>query len=291
MKSYLSLTKSGIVFFVLLVSSAAYFISLKSFSDFSFARFSIFLLGLYLVSSGSFILNQVQERKIDSKMKRTARRPLPARKISVFQATSLALVFISLGIGMLTYLQTITGFLAGLTVIFYNGFYTLYWKKFYYHGAVLGALPGALPVVIGSSFAEPYLLTSECVYLFLLMFLWQMPHFWILAIRYSEDYKGGGIPVLPLPEAYGLKKTIHEMRFYLLAYIGLVLISPLFLRVGLMYLLLVLPVGFKVLYEFKKYIKDTQKWLRFFLWVNASIIVYLSVPIFDKWFFHYLILS
>ena len=283
LRAYSKLTKAGIVFFVLLTASLGYFLSLQSLSDYSQPVFFLFLAGLYLVSSGSFILNQAQEWKIDSKMKRTRGRPIPKGQISPFQSYVLAFGFIFTGLFFLFILQPVTAGLAFLTVALYNIFYTLFWKKTLSHGAVLGALPGALPPVIGASLAEPYLLTPECVYLFFIMFLWQMPHFWILAIRHKEDYKKGGIPVLPL--SYGFDKTVYEMGLYVIAYCGLVLISPLFLRAGVMYLILTCPLALKIFYEFYKYTKNNTQWLRFFLWINVSLIACLSAPVMDKWLF------
>ena len=243
LRAYSKLTKAGIVFFALLTASLGYFLSLQHISDYSPSLFFFFLTGLYLVAAGSFILNQAQEWKIDSKMKRTKERPIPKGQISPFQSYTLALGFIASGSLLLFILQPVTAALALLTVLLYNVFYTLLWKKTLPHGAVLGALPGALPPVIGASLADPYILTPECMYLFLIMFLWQMPHFWILAIRHKEDYKGGGIPVLPV--SCGFNKTIYEMGLYVIAYCGLVLISPLFLRAGGDVSCFGLPSGFE----------------------------------------------
>ena len=86
------------------------------------------------------------------------------------------------------------------------------------------------------------------------------------------------------------KKTIYEMGLYIIAYLGLVLISPLFLRVGVMYILFVVPLVVKILYEFYRYSRKEIQWLRFFLWINVSLIICLSIPLADKWLFHYLIL-
>ena len=284
---YIKLTKFGIVVFVLLTASSGYFLSLGSISSYSSETFFFFLLGLYLVSSGSFILNQSQEWRLDQKMKRTKMRPIARGGLSSLQGYILAFAFITFGSFLLFLLQPLTAFLALLTVFLYNICYTVFWKRRLSHGAVFGALPGALPPVIGYSLMSNDIFSTECVYLFLLMFLWQMPHFWSLAIRYKEDYTQAGIPVLPV--VYGFQKTVYEMGFYMIAYLGLALISPLFLRAGLMYILLLCPLVVKTLYEFYRYLNHHTAWLRFFLWINLSIIVYLSVPLFDKWLFNYLV--
>ena len=284
-KTYLTLTKAGIVCFVLLTAGAGYLLSLDSFNQIVPSVVFLFLMGLYLVCSGSFILNQAQERELDGKMNRTKKRPLPLRSLNLFQAYTLAFGFLTLGLLILFLLKPLTAGISLLTVLLYNGFYTLIWKRKMPHGAVVGALPGALPPVIGCSLASDNLLLSgTCVYLFLILFLWQMPHFFSLAIRYKGDYRNAEIPVLPV--AKGLNKTLFEMGLYMIAYLGLALISPLFLKAGPMYLILLLPLALWLAYEFLKYLQNPGPgWLRFFLWINLSIIGFFAVPVFDKWIF------
>ena len=258
-------------------------LSLDSFKQMSLSVLALFLTGLYLVSSGGFILNQIQERELDGKMKRTRTRPLPLGTITLFQALILAFGFIGSGLLLLFLLKPLTAALTFLTILLYNGFYTLIWKRKMNHGAVFGALPGALPPVIGYSLGSDNLWAGACVYLFLILFLWQMPHFWSLAIRYREDYRKGGVPVLPV--SAGFERTLFEMGLYMIAYLGVTLLSPLFLEAGLMYVIFLLPLAFKLAYEFLKYFQNPSRWLRFFLWINASILVYFAVPVFDKWIF------
>ena len=297
-KSYKSLTKSGLAAFVLLTASAGYFLSLNKASDFSLEVFACLLAGLYFVSAGGFVLNQAQEWKMDRRMRRARRRPIASGEISPLQGYILAFGFLLFGHFLLLILKPLAAALALLTVLLYNGFYTLLWKKRLSHGAVPGAIPGALPPVIGYSLGDlgeglgggsgaAGVFSPESLYLFALMFLWQMPHFWSLAIRYREDYRRGGAPVLPV--AAGVEKTLYEMRLYTTAYLGLALISPLFLKSGLMYLLFLPPLALKIFYEFSRYAKNPPaEWLRFFLWVNGSLLVCLFVPVADKWLFYFL---
>ena len=150
-------------------------------------------------------------------------------------------------------------------------------------GAVPGAIPGAMPVVIGYAVNTTNIFDPACVYLFLVLFLWQMPHFWALAIRYREDYSSGGIPVLPV--SLGVPATLYHMGLYTLAYVGVAMMAPWFLKANVFYLLLVVPISLKVLWEFSKYFRTnaSQSWLPFFLWTNLSLIIYLAVPVVDKW--------
>jgi protoheme IX farnesyltransferase len=245
---------------------------------------SVTLASLYFFSAGSFAINQAQEWQIDRRMPRTTDRPIPSGRITVKQAWLIGITFIILG--------TVCGLFAGplvvvfglLTVIMYNVLYTLYWKKKWAFGAVPGALPGAMPVVIGYAATAPHLWQSELLYAFLIMFLWQMPHFWALAIRFKDDYEKGGIPVLPAK--LGTTPTLFHMGLYVFAYVGLALVSPWFTTAHYLYVLAVVPFALKVLYEFLRYYNAgaEKRWLPFFLWTNFSVLVFLIAPVLDKWY-------
>ncbi|MDE0092726.1 MAG: heme o synthase, partial [Oligoflexia bacterium] len=284
-KDYYKLSKTGIVVFALLTASFAYVLALPHLSYFSVEDLTLFCLAFYFVCSGSFILNQAQEWLWDKKMNRTKNRPIPRGKISSGQASILAVLFLCFGLSLLFLINTVTAGLAFLTVVLYNFFYTLWWKRHLRYGAVLGAIPGAMPPLIGYSVASNDIFQLPAVYLFLLLFFWQMPHFWSLAIHYSKDYKKAGFPILPV--VAGTEKTLYQMGFYILAYLGLSLMSPLFLTTGFMYLFVLIPFAFILLYQFYQYFyKPYHRWLKFFLWVNTSILVYFFVPVLDKWVFH-----
>ena len=284
MRSYLDLTKTGIVVFVLLSAMAGYALSFPAESSFQVFHFLGFLFGLYLVSAGSFALNQAQEWKRDAVMDRTKERPIPAGKLLAWQAWVIGGAFVVVGSILLFFIEPLSSYLALATVVLYNGFYTLYWKRQWAFGAVPGAIPGAMPAVIGYAVHSPQLLSSECVYLFLIMFLWQMPHFWCLAIRYKEDYRKGGFPVLSA--VLGVDKTLFHIGLYVFVYAGVALVSPWFLETHVLYILLVVPFALKVIWEFFKYYQQEAKgsWIRFFLWVNFSLLVFIGVPVFDRFF-------
>lgn len=285
MKTYLDLTKTGIITFVLFGGIAGYAVSFPLGQPIDIAEPLILLIGLYFLSAGSFSLNQAQEVSADAKMPRTITRPLPSGKMAKWQAYFLAILFIPLGLLCLYLLQPITALLGLATIIMYNGLYTLYWKKKWAFGAVPGAIPGALPAVIGYSVAGPQnLLSPDCIYLFLIMFLWQMPHFWVLAIKFKDDYIKGGFPVLP--SKVGEQRTLYHIGLYVFAYAGVALTSPLFVHTNILYILLVVPFALKVVWEFFKFFHGKTKWLPFFLWTNFSMLVFLIVPVADKWYFY-----
>ena len=288
LKAYSSLTKTGIIVFALLSALAGYAVSLDVTiwrSNFDVMEPVLLLIGLYCVAAGSFAINQAQEWRIDARMRRTERRPIPKGKIAPWQAYALGAILCIAGLGLLAILGPYPAGLALLTVVFYNGIYTLWTKRKHAFGAVPGAIPGAMPVVIGYSVNTTHIFDPASVYLFLVLFLWQMPHFWSLAIRYREDYSNGGIPVLPV--SLGIPRALYHIGLYTLAYVGVAMSAPWFLHANVFHLLLVIPISLKVLWEFSKYFRHnaTQGWLPFFLWTNFSLIVYLAVPVVDKWLY------
>ena len=288
MKTYFSLTKFGIGLFVVIAGLVGYAVSFPLGNEMSLWQPVLLALGLYLVSGGSFALNQAQEVDSDSLMARTAARPIPSGKIKKWQAYALGVLFCSAGFLLLMIVSELSAYLALLTVFLYNGIYTLYWKKKWIFGAVPGAIPGAMPVVIGYAANTANVFTAECVYLFLIMFLWQMPHFWALAVRYKNDYSMGGFPVLPAQ--LGVERTLYHVGLYTFAYVGIALAAPVLISTHILYLLLIIPLAIKVLIEFWKYYQSggEKKWLPFFLWTNLSMLGFICVPVFDKWFLHLL---
>lgn len=283
LKAYSQLTKTGIILFTVVSAMAGYAVSYRMHQALDPLQPILLVIGLYFVAAGSFALNQAQEWKLDALMDRTRNRPIPKGLLQPWQAYALGILFCLFGLLLLLLLGVWPAGLTLLTVFLYNGVYTLFWKRNWVFGAVPGAIPGAMPVVIGFSVNTHEIWRPECVYLFLVMFLWQMPHFWSLAIRFREDYRQGGFPVLPV--TIGVNRAMFHVGLYLFTYVGVALMAPWFLQAHILYFLLVLPVSLKVLIEFGKYYRNQERkaWLPFFLWTNLSLLIYLAVPVMDKW--------
>lgn len=284
-KVYSDLTKFGIVIFVVLSGLAGYATSFAIENQFSWQHLITLLGGLFFLSSGSLALNQVQEYKIDQKMPRTAKRPVASGKITPAAAAILAIAFLVVGSDLLFKASPISAYLGWLTVFLYNFVYTYWWKPKWIFAAIPGAIPGALPVTIGYAANDSGIFNLDSVYLFLILFLWQMPHFWALAIRFKDDYQKGGVPTLPA--ALGIHKTLYHMGLWTFFYVIVAMASPWFVQASWVYLLAVVPFAFKMLQEFYRFYKSEgqQRWLAFFMWVNLSVLVFLFVPVIDKWSF------
>ncbi len=159
--------------------------------------FTVTLLCLLLSAAGSVMINSVLDYHLDRKMVRLQARvgamKLVGRNRVMFLA--FAMITVSLATAAL-YLNILTSFLILAAVIFYVGPYTLWLKRNTPYGVIPGGVPGALPVLIGYV-AVAGVVRPEALLLFLIVFLWQPPHFWIYALKHREDYLNSGVPALP----------------------------------------------------------------------------------------------
>ena len=295
-KHTLDFIKFRITVFVLIGASCSYLYGLPVGQSVDWNEFLFFLFFLSVFSSGIFALNQVQEASLDAKMPRTAHRILPRKKISTYQALVISIGLTLFGLLGLFIFNPLVGSLSLAVLILYNLFYTWLWKPHWIFAAVPGAIPGAMPPLIGFVAAGGNILSIEVIYLFLIMFLWQMPHFWYLSIHYKKDYLSGDIPVPP--NLLGTKKTLYLMGIYTCVYLGLALSSPLFVHTSYFFLFLSLPMIIKLGYEFFKLfeleinstsIENSKKrpFSPFFIWVNLSLLVFLTTPLLDKFLIFY----
>lgn len=282
-KNVKSFFKLGIVYFVAISALAGYGLGINVEQSFSILHLLSFLLGTVLISAGSLSLNQFQEVKNDSKMERTKERPLVTGAYSKKFGLSMSLTFIIIGLGILWFQKPLTFYVGLSIIIMYNGLYTLYWKKHWAFAAVPGAIPGALPGVLGFSVVNDDILAPASIYIFLVMFLWQMPHFWTLAIRFKDDYARGNFPVLPAIVGSGRAK--YHISFYVWCYAFLGLMSPFFVEYLYAYFIVVIPFSFIVVWQFLRYFKsqDAKAWLPFFLVTNFSMLAFIFAPLIDKW--------
>lgn len=203
--AYYELTKPGITFTVL-ASMLIGFI-LGSGSEINFVTMLHAILGTWLIASGTAAHNQFLEWRLDGKMKRTQKRPVPSSKISPKQS-----VFFSLGLIItgLIYLIAVVNFVAGLvsllTTLIYLGVYTPM-KRISVVNVFIGAIPGALPPVGGWAAATGHLGSAGMWLLFGIIFLWQIPHVMAIAWVCKDDYSNAGFRMLPQNDPKGMKAT------------------------------------------------------------------------------------
>lgn len=210
---YVSLTKPRLNFLVVLTSAAGYYLGVIGSPD--LLQMAKAVLGTAFVAGGSAVLNQVYERDTDARMRRTRMRPLPDQRVASVDATIFGLILAVVGLTILA-LSTnwVAGILAFATLVIYLVVYTPM-KRTSQLSTLVGAVPGALPAVIGWSAARGDIALGGWT-LFAIVFLWQIPHFMAIAWMYRDDYRSAGFPMLPVVEPDGLR-TGQQALLYSIA--------------------------------------------------------------------------
>lgn len=212
LKDFSLLIKLRLTLTVMFSSLLAFLIAVKP-KDFSFTALMLLSFGGFFITAAANILNQVLERSFDSKMKRTANRPLAAGRMKVTDAVLLAGVFSLLGIVSLALFNPLTSFLGTFALVSYAFVYTPI-KRISPVAVAVGAIPGALPVLIGCVAAEGTL-TFFGMSLFAFQFLWQFPHFWSIGWLGYEDYSKAGYKLMPTNES---NQVDHRIGFQSVLY-------------------------------------------------------------------------
>jgi heme o synthase len=206
MLDWLVLTKIRISMVSTLTASTGYFAQAREFR-LGVVSATVGTLALAMAASA---LNEVQERDIDARMQRTRHRPVVGGGISARAAVVGAVLLASTGGATLYLAHGPAAALLGLFALFwYNAVYTPL-KRFSAFAVVPGALIGALPPAIGWVAAGGAATDPALTALAFVFFVWQVPHFWLLALRYREDYERGGLPTL---SRYFSLRQIHGLVF------------------------------------------------------------------------------
>lgn len=170
------------------------------------------VVGTFLVASGAAAFNQLLERDVDARMRRTMLRPLPDGRLSSVEAFWFAMALSAIGLAQLWFgANSLAALVAVATLVSYALIYTPL-KKVTSLATIVGAVPGALPPVIGWAAARETL-SIEAWVLFAIVFLWQMPHVLAISWLYRDDYERGGIRVLPVGDPDG-RSTAFQMVNY-----------------------------------------------------------------------------
>jgi len=244
---YAQLTKARITTLIVLTAWCGFFFAARQ-SGLPAVSWSLLhgLLGIALVASGTAALNEVMERDADGKMRRTASRPLPARRMSPVHATVVgALLTIGGSLYLVAFANPLTGLLTFLTSVVYLLIYTPL-KRISPICVAVGAVPGAMPGLLGWTAARNRLDWGALV-LFAIVFLWQFPHFLAIAWIYREDYARGAIRMLPVVEPDG-QSTALRIVLYSLALLPVSLLPTLMGMTGKLYLGGAALLGFVLLF-------------------------------------------
>jgi protoheme IX farnesyltransferase len=201
MKNYFQLVKPRITILILLVALASFFLAGRGTPP-DWKKFAVMMIGTALLASGIFALNAYLERDTDLLMRRTASRPLPAKRLLPGQALAFGVIATAAALFLLSArLGLIAGIVGLFTFVSYVLIYTPLKRHSGLHTAV-GALSGATPPLIGWAAARGVLEPGAWI-LSGVLFLWQFPHFLAIESMYRDDYEKAGIRVLPVSEPTG----------------------------------------------------------------------------------------
>ena len=178
--------------------------------------FDLLVLGIsgYFVTAASVINNQIIEKDLDSKMDRTKDRPLPTNRISKRNSLITSVFFMVIGLTIMTlYFNMVAGLLSLVSLFLYTFIYTPL-KRIGPIAVFVGAIPGALPPLIGwIAFSGE--ITMEAIIIFSIQFIWQFPHFWAIAWIYHDDYKKVGFKLLPSKGEKNFNTALNIMTYTL----------------------------------------------------------------------------
>jgi len=279
-KSYYYLVKPGIIYGNCLTAAAGFFLAAKGNID--WLLFLAMLFGISFIMASGCVFNNYFDRKIDMDMDRTKNRALVTGEIPTTNAIIYGGVLGILGFSILFYLTNpLTTLVALVGFIFYVFIYTPF-KRRTVHGTLLGSVAGAVPPVVGYC-AVSNNFDLGAILAFAILVLWQMPHFYAIAIYRLKDYSNAKIPVMPV------KKGVYFTKINIFLYIIIfILISGLLTLLGYtgnIYLAAMAVVGFAwawlALDGFRNGIDETKWARRLFMFSQIVLLVFCLATFFN----------
>lgn len=274
-RSYLQLIKPGITLSNTLTALAGFLLALSA-TSFSWKALVGGVLGTALIIASACVVNNIIDRHIDEKMARTRKREVAVGKIGVPNATVFAVVLGLAGFALLLFWTNVLTFgLGALAYIWYVVIYG-YAKRTTAWSTIIGGVPGALPIVAGYT-ALTGVFDGAAIVLFLVMFFWQIPHFYAISIFRRDDYAKAGLPVWSV--VHGVKGTKRQILGSAIFYMIVSLLPTLMGYTGVIYAVVSLALGGYWVYKgVTLYNKlDDDKWARMMFGISLLILLALCV--------------
>lgn len=280
-RDYYELTKPGIIYGNAMTLAAGFI--LASNWSINFLLFFATLVGMSLVIASGCAFNNYIDRGIDSKMERTRNRPLVVGKISGKNAIWFGTVLGILGFVTIAFLtNTLTLLITFIGFFFYVVLYSLS-KRHGVYGTLVGAVSGSVPLVVGYTGAKG-VFDLGALLLFTILVLWQMAHFYAIAIRRLDDYSAAQIPVMPVK--YGIQITKINIIFYIIAFLVVTHLLTVFGYTGYLYAIIMALVSLIwlviAILGFRKNIDDSvwaKKLFLFSLIVLTSFCIIIPIDV------------
>ncbi len=270
-KAYIELLKLRLSFLVVFSSAFGFILGNKGVFD--WFSFIMFCIGGFLISGSAVTLNQIFEIEFDKVMKRTCTRPLPTSRISRNHALVYAVALGIMGLFILgVFTNLLTVYLSLTSLLLYAFIYTPL-KRVGPVAVLVGAIPGALPPLIGWAGAAG-LISFEALIIFGIQFIWQFPHFWAIAWIADEDYKKAGFKLLP---GSGKKdmNTAFQIMIYTLFLVPIGLLPAAFGLTGVVSAVIVTLSGLLFLIQTFRHMKNCSR--KSALSIMYSSFIYLPI--------------
>ncbi len=259
-QNYVSLTKPRMILGNLITAVAGFLLGSGGAVD--LPRGALMLLGLAFIIASACAFNNVIDRDIDAKMERTKSRALVMGSISLRYAILFGAALGLCGIFILDFFVNLLAASSALFGLFaYVALYSFWGKRRSVYGTWVGSISGAMPPVVGYSAASGRLDAGAFI-LFLILVLWQMPHFYAIAIRRLPEYAAANIPVLPAVR--GIRRAKISILLYIAAFIAATTLLKIFGYLGWTYLLIAIALGAWWLYAGIRgwRVADDAQWAR-----------------------------
>ena len=271
---YNQLLKMRLTLTVVLSAVLGYLIAFQN--GIEFAALTALAVGGFLVVGSANGINQIIEKDFDSKMIRTNTRPLATNRMSVIEAGIFCTIFGVLGVLILnTYLNSLSAILGLISLISYAFIYTPL-KRYSSFAVFVGAIPGAIPPLLGWVAARGTV-DMGGITLFALQFIWQFPHFWAIAWVLDEDYKRAGYYLLPSKDGRTKKSALLTL-VYTLALIPISIIPYFIELTGNISMIFAIICGFALVFQaFKLYktceVKEAKRLMFYSIIYNPVVLI------------------
>lgn len=259
-KAYYQLVKPGVMYGNVLTAAAGFFLAARGHID--WLLFIETIIGMTLVVSSACALNNHLDRDIDSRMKRTKTRPSVTGEVSPVGNVIYAVVLGVVGMAILAYYTTwLTVAIGVIGFVTYVWFYGAWSKRSSIHGTLVGAISGAMPI-IGGYAAVRGRIDAGMIVAFLIMFFWQFPEFYSIAIYRREEYAAAKVPVMTVVK--GVRSSIIQIYIYTILYVLSTIALTFTGDAGLVYFVVMAVFGCHWVWLALKGLRTTtpEKWAR-----------------------------
>ncbi len=274
--AYVELTKPRIIELLLITTVPAMVLAGGGWPDTGLVVAT--LIGGMLSSGGANTINQVIDQDIDAVMRRTRGRPIPSGRVTAPRALVFGIV---LGLAGFLWLWITVNLLAATlstaALLFYVLVYSMYLKRSTTQNIVIGGAAGAVPTLVGWAAVTGDLALPAWI-MFAIVFFWTPPHFWALALKYEDDYRSAGIPMLPV--VVGRRRTLDQIFLYSVVVVGVSLLLIPVVPMGWIYSTAAVSLGVLLVVGAIRTHRAPERAMTYFVFTNlylAGLFVALAV--------------